>query len=221
MWQAIGQLLPIAVAAALSTVPITAMILILLSPKRSQSALPFLIGWVLGMVAVVVLCALGASAIPTGRGRQPDVALGVVEMLVGMGLILVAVVAWRRSRAQVSTQMPRWLRTMGALGGWAAFGVAFVLNLRPKAILLAVAAGLVLRGASLSVPQAAIAIAVYTAVAASTIAIPIVMTLAAPRRMEPRLIGARDWMASHHTVVSSIILVMIGIIAIGNGISRL
>ena len=53
MWQALGALLPIAVAVAVSSVPITVTILLLLSPNRSKTALPFLIGWVIGVMAVM------------------------------------------------------------------------------------------------------------------------------------------------------------------------
>ena len=41
MWQALGALLPIAVAVAFSSVPLTVTILILLSPNRGGAALPF------------------------------------------------------------------------------------------------------------------------------------------------------------------------------------
>ena len=41
MWQAVGHLLPIAVAVAVSSVPIMVVIMILLSPKRKLSALAF------------------------------------------------------------------------------------------------------------------------------------------------------------------------------------
>ncbi len=221
MWQVIGQLLPIAVAAAVSSVPIMAMILMLLSPRRSESAMPFLLGWVLGIAATVTLCALGSRAIPTSRGDRPDVALGIAEMIVGVAMLGVAVMSWRRARRQASLPMPRWLRTIGSLGGWSSFGVAVVLNLRPKGLLLALAAGLVLRGGALPLGDAVVAIVVYTGVAASTIAVPIVMTLMAPQRMEGRLIVVRDWMQSHHSAVSSTILVMIGALAIGNGLARM
>lgn len=221
MWQVIGQLLPIAVAAAVSSVPIMAMILILLSPRRAQSAVPFLLGWVLGIAATVSLCALGSRVIPTSRGDRPDVALGVAEMIVGVAMLGVAVAAWRRAGRQTSLPMPRWLRTIGSLGGWSAFGVAVLLNVRPKGLLLAFAAGLVLRGATLTIVDSAIAITVYTAIAASTIAVPIVMTLVSPARMEGRLVLTQEWLERHHTAVSSTILVMIGFIAIGNGLGRM
>lgn len=221
MWQVIGQLLPIAVAAAISSVPIMAMILVLLSPRRAQSAVPFLLGWVLGIAVTVSLCAVGTRVIPTSRGDRPDVALGVAETIVGVAMLAVAVASWRRARRQASLPMPRWLRTIGSLGSWSAFGVAVLLNVRPKGLLLALAAGLVLRGAALPLGDAVIAICVYTAVAASTIAVPIVMTLVAPARMEGRLVDARDWMQRHHTAVSSTILIMVGFLAIGNGLARM
>ena len=61
---ALGQLLPIAIAVAVSSVPITLTILILLSPRRNRVAIPFLIGWVVGMAVVVAISALGANALP-------------------------------------------------------------------------------------------------------------------------------------------------------------
>ena len=69
MWQALGGLLPIAVAVAFSSVPITVTILILLSPNRNRAALPFLLGWVTGVMAVVILFTLGASVLPEPRRR--------------------------------------------------------------------------------------------------------------------------------------------------------
>ncbi len=64
MWQALGGLLPIAVTVAFSSVPITVTILILLSPNRNRAALPFLVGWVIGVAAVIVFSTLFASTLP-------------------------------------------------------------------------------------------------------------------------------------------------------------
>ena len=58
MGTVLAQLIPVAAAAALSTVPITAMIFILLSERRSATALPFLSGWVIGTAAGLTLATL-------------------------------------------------------------------------------------------------------------------------------------------------------------------
>lgn len=222
MLQAIGQILPIALAVAISSVPIMATILILLSPKRAQSAVPFLVGWVLGIVTVVSICMAFAQLIPTSRSsRRPETVIGVAEILVGLGLIVTAIFAWRRARRNPETALPKWLNAVGSFGPWSSFGVAFALNVRPKGLLLAIAAGLALRADDLSLAEAAIAIAIYTLVGCSTVAVPIIVTLAGPERMEPRLVSAKEWIARNHGVITAIILVMIGVVIIGTGIGLL
>ncbi|PJJ62023.1 GAP family protein [Compostimonas suwonensis] len=221
MYQALGHILPIAVAVALSSVPIMATILILLSPKRGRSAVPYLIGWVLGLVVVVVLCALGAQAIPDPPPRQPQLVVGVVEIVIGLALVVFAVVSWRRSLHSPGGEIPKWLHAVGTFGALASFGVAFALNFRPKGLLLGVAAGLAVAEGSLDAGGATIVIVVYTAISASTVAAPIIVTLAAPRRMQPRLIVARDWITRNNRVVTALIMIMIGVVIIGSGLSRL
>ena len=93
MWQALGGLLPIAVAVALSTVPITVTTLILLSPNRNRAALPFLVGWVIGVAAVIILSALGATALPAPPRRGPDTVTAVLLMMVGLALAIAYAIA--------------------------------------------------------------------------------------------------------------------------------
>jgi NAD/NADP transhydrogenase beta subunit len=222
MAQAIGQLLPIALAVAISSVPIMATILILLSPRRAQSAVPFLIGWVLGIAIVVTICTLFAQLIPTARSsRRPETTIGIAEILVGLALVVIAIIAWRRARRNPSTAMPKWLNAVGSFGPWAAFGVAFALNVRPKGLLLAIAAGLALRAGHLSLGESAVAIAIYTLIGCSTVAVPIIVTLAAPKRMEPRLLSAKEWISRNNGVITALILVMVGFVIIGTGLGHL
>ena len=160
MLQAIGHILPIALAVAISSVPIMATIVILLSPKGTKTALPFLIGWVLGMAVIVTLCTLGAQVIPAPRSdRREATAIAVAEILVGIALVVVAIVEWRRARRHPSDALPKWLASVDKLGPWSAFGIAFALNVRPKGLLLAIAAGIAIRAANLSVGESAIVIA--------------------------------------------------------------
>ncbi|MDQ0893404.1 GAP family protein [Agromyces ramosus] len=222
MLSAIGQLLPLALAVAISSVPIMATILILLSPRRRQSAVPFLIGWVLGILVVVSLSALFAQVVPTARSpRRAETTIGTIEILIGVALVVIAVIAWRRARRNPTDAMPKWLNAVGTFGPWAAFGVAFALNVRPKGLLLAVAAGLVIRAEDLSLTESAVAILIYTVIGCSTVAIPIIVTLANPERMEPRLLSAKEWIGRNSGVVTALILILIGAVIIGTGVGRL
>ena len=222
MLQAIGHILPIALAVALSSVPLMATIVILLSEKREASAAPFLIGWVLGMAALVFICTISTQAVPTPRSsRQPDTAVGVGEMLVGAALIVIGIVSWRRARKNPVDSMPAWLDKLSSIGPWSAFGLGVALNIRPKEILLALAAGLAVRGAGLSGSEAAIVILVYTLIGASTVAVPVIATLIDAKGMEPRLLKMKEWLTRNNRVVTSIILLMVGVFIIGSGLARL
>lgn len=218
---AILHILPIAIAAAISSVPIMATIVILLSPARSRSAVPFLVGWVLGLAAVVTLCTVLAQWIPTPRStRRPDTVIGVAEIVIGLALLVVAAVSWVRGRRNPTDAMPKWLNRIDALGPWSAFSIALLLNVRPKALLLAIAAGLAVRAENLPIGLSAVVILIYTVIAASTVAVPIIMTLAAPHRMEPHLRAAQAWLARNASAVTSAILALIAVLIVVSGFAR-
>jgi hypothetical protein len=203
------RLLPIALGMALSTVPITATLLILLSPRRRVSSLPFLIGWLIGLTAVAIAFAEGALALPISPRRRKDTALAIAELVVGAGLIVVAVVAWLR-RARPREPRP-WLKRLESVGPLPAFGLAFLLTLRPKSLLLSAAAGLVLADQHLRPSEVAIAIGFYVVVSSCTIAVPIVWTMIAPDRMEHRLRAWQSWMTTNGPVITSAVVALIGV----------
>ena len=220
MWQALGALLPIAVAVAFSSVPLTVTILILLSPNRGRAALPFLIGWVIGVAAVITLSAVGVAALsqPLQRGR--DTAVAVLEIVLGVALIVLAVIYLRR-RPQNSTGLPRWLAAVESFGPLVSFAIAVLLGFRPKGLLLGVAAGLALSSASVRFDEAVLLIMIYTVIATSTVVVPIVASFVAPQRMEPKLISARDWLSANGRILTSTMMFMIGFVIVGVGLTNL
>ncbi|WP_157157005.1 GAP family protein [Diaminobutyricimonas sp. LJ205] len=219
--QAIVPILPIALADALSSVPIMASIFILLAPNRSRAALPFLVGWVVGIFVVVLLCTLLAQVVPTTRSpRRPDTVVAALEILLGVAIIGVAAWSWLRSRHQSRPTGANWLKKVDMLGPWSSLGLGLLLNLRPKGLLLAGAAGLSIRADAESTTSALLAVTIYTLIAASTVAAPVIATLAAPARMTPRLVRIKEWMSRHGEAVTSVILALIGAVIVVMGIAR-
>lgn len=82
---------------------------------------------------------------------------------------------------------------------WSSFGFGLVLNLRPKSILLSAAAAL----------------------SASTVAIPVIGAMVSPVKVEVWLQGARSWFGPNNRTVTILILLMIGVVIVGNGLTRL
>jgi threonine/homoserine/homoserine lactone efflux protein len=216
------HLVPLAVALAVSSVPIMVTIFILLSTSRSRAAMPFLIGWVLGIVLAVCLAALLSRAVPTARTeRHPDTAVGIVEIIVGVALLALALFGWFHPRAKAASATPGWLRSSTNMGPWTAVGLGLILNARPKSILLAIAAGLSLHADADQPAELIIGVLVYTIIAASTVAVPIIATTAAPARMEPQLVRAHDWLGRNGHVLTCVILALVGVFVVVMGIERL
>jgi hypothetical protein len=219
MGQVLAQLIPLALAAALSTVPITAAIFILLSERRGATAVPFLSGWVLSTAAGLTLVTLAAHAIP-GRPRQLNSLIGTLEILVGSALVVLGLVTLVRHTRPSTSQRPSWIEGIGSFGPLPAFGIGLALNVRPKALLLFAAASLAISGAHLNVPEILILIAVYTAIATSTVVAPTLATVFFPDRMEPRLVVARDWIGAHGAALTGVLMILIGVVIVGAGIGR-
>jgi hypothetical protein len=217
MGQVLAQLIPVAAAAALSSVPITATIFILLSERRGATALPFLSGCVLGTAAGVTLATLATQALP-GRPRRLDSLIDSLEILVGSALVVGGLITLVRHARTSPGRRPSWIEGIGSFGALPAFGIGLALNVRPKALLLFAAASLAISGAHLSVEDNLILIAVYTAIATSTVVAPTLATVLFPTRMEPRLVVARDWISAHGAAVTGVVMVLIGVVVIAAGI---
>ena len=143
---AIAIAIAIAIAMALSSVPITATIVILLSPQRRTSSLPFLAGWVLTLGVVPLAAAAGILAMPLSRRERSQFAAAAV-IVVGAALVIGAILTWRRSQTRASTLGGR-LERLGSYGPGASFGIAILMGL--------------------------LALALYVALSASTVAVPTV-----------------------------------------------
>jgi hypothetical protein len=219
---AVGQLLPVALAAALSTVPIMVLLIIMLSPRRKVAALPFVIGSLVGTFAVVLLATTITQALPSPRPREADQLLGVLELLLGVALVVLGVRGWvRRHGPRTARQLPGWASAaLDGIGGLRALGLGVIIEFRPKSLLLACVAGLQIHAA----PREASAVAllvIYVAIATSTMTVPLLLTLLAPKRMEPRLAAAAETLTEEGPLISAIVLMMVGVVVIGFGLQDL
>jgi hypothetical protein len=218
MGEAMLQLVPLALAAALSSVPITATIVILLSDGRGGSGLAFLTGTVLGTFAAVALATAASHALPR-RPRQHAAIVGKLEVVIGIAMVVLGIVTLARRNLAAGGGAPGWLEGMGSLGMLPVFGIGLALNLRPKAVLLVAAAGLAISAPRLAFNERLLLSLFYTAVATCTVVVPIAATIVFPQRMEPRLLWSKRWITAHSTVASATITILVGTLVIGIGLS--
>jgi hypothetical protein len=217
---AIGQILPLALGIAMSPSAIVAAVLMLLSPTARRTGVAFLFGWLLAILIVATVFTLLAGLIPTDSSSGSQPVIGVLKIVLGALLLLVAVRQWvRRPKPGSTPVMPKWMSAIDSMTPVKGFGLGLVLaTANPKDLLMGIGAGVAVGAASLSAGQSAIAILIFTIVAGSTVAIPVVAFLIAPGRMRRPLQNLRTWLVDNSVVITCLILLAIGVVLIGQGI---
>jgi hypothetical protein len=98
---------------------------------------------------------------------------------------------------------------------------AVLVVIRPDVLLICVPAGLAIGGSGLDVADDWMAAAFFVAIAASTVAIPILAYAAAGHRLDDAMARLKDWMDKHNAALMAGILVVIGLMVLYNGVHAL
>lgn len=220
MGQVIGEILPLALGVAISPIPIIAAILMLLSPRAKRLSLGFLIGWLLGIVVAAVVFTIVGSLITVADGNTSQPIAGVVKLVLGALLLLLAFNQWRkRPKPGETAALPKWMAAIDSMRPGQALGLAFALAaINPKNLMMAAAAGVDIGTAGLSIGGEILAVVVFVVVAACSVAIPVIAYLIAADRMRAPLERLREWLVANNTTVMAILLLVIGVVTIGKGI---
>jgi threonine/homoserine/homoserine lactone efflux protein len=219
--QSFVVLLPIGLAVALSSVPITAMLVFLGSTRARQSGPAFLIGYGLGLMVVTILFAVGVAALPPGRRGPQDTVVGTVEIILGAGLVAYGIwlIAHRRQRERPPGSGR--LKRLESLGPIPAAGVGLVLNIRPKSLVLAVAAGIALGASGFGTTGLVISFLVYIGLGLSTVIVPVIVYFRSSGKAAEEIARARRWITKNGHVVTVTVVLMLGAVLIGAGIATL
>ncbi|MBF4573952.1 GAP family protein [Herbiconiux sp. VKM Ac-1786] len=115
---------------------------------------------------------------------------------------------------------PAWMTRLTSLGPVPSLGVGFVLMLRPKNLLLTLAAGVAITAGGAPFGDQVVAVAVFVVLGISTLAVPILVALVDPARTLGPLRELRDWIARNSSTVTTVVLLVLGTVIIGSGLTR-
>ncbi|MGI5447772.1 GAP family protein [Streptomyces sp. CA-243310] len=217
MGELLGEVVPLALGIALSPVPVVPAVFLLFTPRPRVTAGSFLAGWTAGVLAVTVALALLAAVIEVHE-ETPTWASWTKAVL-GVLLLLLAVRQWR-SRAEKDT--PAWMRTLTDATPAKALRLGLLLSAaNPKVALLSAAAGLTVGSAEAGPTLAVTAVVVFTAVASSTVAIPLLLHIVMGERVLGPLGRARTWLEIHNRAVTAVVLSVIGVLLLVEGAAGL
>jgi threonine/homoserine/homoserine lactone efflux protein len=223
MNEVIGDLLPLAVGVAISPIPIIAIILMLLAPSPGGTSTGFLLGWVVGVVAATTVCTVLAATVGLDQDDGPSTAAAWTKIALGLLLLLLASRQWRsRPAPGEDAELPKWMAAIDGFTFAKAAGLGFVLSaVNPKNLLMCAAAGATIGAAAITTDDQVVAIIVFTVIAVSTVALPVLAYLVARQQMRKPLDELHVWLQRHNAAVMSVLLLVIGVALIGKGIGGL
>jgi hypothetical protein len=217
----IPSLVLFAVAGAISTVPVSITIMILLSPEPRRGALPFLIGSVAGSIAVVAFSAVGLQFLPVRPSLHKDEILTGLGLLIGVFLIAYAGYLFKHSSQTDSALVGKLKTRFQSARPWEFVVLGLGLKLRPKAILLAVTAGALISVREPPLLQGTLYVLAYAVVAQSAVVVPIAVWLHSPERAEVPLTAIYTWMQRKGRTIAAIATLTVGVFIIAYTIIQL
>jgi Sap, sulfolipid-1-addressing protein len=133
MGKAIGEILPYALGAAISVVPIIAIILMFVTPKAQTNGTSFAAGFVVGLAVICVVAVALAGRSNFSSGSGPTKTVSIIKLLLGL-LLVAAVRQWRaRPKPGETPKMPKWLESIDQFTPPRSFGIGLALSaINPK-----------------------------------------------------------------------------------------
>ena len=220
MSSVIGAILPLAIGIAVSPIPIIAAILMLLSPKAKATSVGFMLGWVIGILVSVTVFTLLSSVVPTDDASDSAPIRGVIQILLGAGLLFLAVRQWRsRPKPGEEPALPKWMSAIDTMTAGKGFGLGFLLAaVNPKNLLLGASAGVTIGTAALTTGSIVVVIVIFTLIASASVTIPVIAYLVASKRMAAPLESLRTWLVHNNATIMAVLLLVIGAVIIGKGL---
>lgn len=221
MLAVLADLLTLGIAITISPLAIVAVILMATSGKGRTNGTAFILGcYVFAIVFVGVLVLLGRSSGAEEPDSGPHITIDVIEILLGLFLLALAVMSWRK-RSHEGT--PKWMDSLDGLTVWKAFLVGILISgpLSPKDLPLLIAAGGRISQATLPAEEVIAVVLIFGIIGITAVSIPWLISVISPSKVEVRLTGMRTWLVSNHAVIMTVLFVILGFKLIGAGIADL
>lgn len=221
--EVVGELLPLATGVAISPLPIIAVILVLLTPRAGATGGGFLLGWVGGIVTAVVAFGSLAEITGLGAGGAPPPAVSWLKLALGVMLLVFAAYQRHTELGEGDEpQLPGWMAAIDSFGPAKAVGLGMILAVaNPKNLALMLAAGVTTSGAGLLPAENVVAGAVFTVIAASTVAGPVLGYLVVKDRMAELLAKLKARLIRDNKTIMTVVLVVLSFVLIGKGLGGL
>jgi hypothetical protein len=183
----------------------------------------FVLGWIAGLALAGTAILLLAGQANASDGGEPATWVGVLKLMLGLGLLALAVKQWRGRPADSEVaELPSWMQKIDGFAPGRALALAVALAaVNPKNLLLTVGAATTIAHAGIEAGEQAVALGVFILVASLGIGAPVAIYFALGEKSASLLGGLKDWMAHKNAAIMTVLLLVLGAKLLGDGITAL
>lgn len=221
-------------AVALAGVPVVVLAFVLASSRPAPVGLGFAGGWALGLAAALgVVVAVSDVAVAVsdaadgaagadgldGAGTPSSTVLAWVRIVAGIALLVLAARSWQ---ARGTAKQPGWMK---GVGGWSA-RQAFVTGLglgalNPKNLAIIASGASSLLAATVAPADQVPAVILFALVGSVGVAGPAIYRVAGGEGAGRALARGDAWLQARASVLSAVVLAVLGVIVLVNGVTAL
>lgn len=237
MGSLLASLTPFALGTLFSPLAVIAMIAVLLSHRPGPNGSGFLAGWVVAVLAVLLVSLAIAGSFSVHHPSDPPRWVPVVRLVIGT--VLIASGAWMLARghrrvkamavargpgelADAAPQLPGWLKSVENFTPWRCVLLGFALcAVNPVDLSCIVGAGLDLRLSQVPAVAKVTAGLLFVIVSVLPAAAPFALYAVKRAAATPTLKRLRSWIAAHNGTLTAVMVFAIGILQLVKGIAEL
>ncbi len=224
MGRALGDILPLAIAAAIRPATIVAVILLLGTPRARTNGLSFTAGYLAAtaILATILLLVADLTGAVSDSGA-PATWVGILTLVIGVLFLALALLVWT-SRDTISRHpaTEKWMSNLDGLSARQSLGIGAADGIaNGKNLLLTMTAAALIAQAGIRPIEQIIAVAVFVAIAGICVLAPLAVYLVAGERAQPVLGRLRVWLVEHTPAIMSTLFLIIGVSLIGDAIDDL
>lgn len=221
MRQAIGEVLPLAVAAAISPFPIIGVVLMLGTARARVNGAMFIAGWLTGLAVVGAIgLTIGGAAGSSDNGSASS-GTNVLDIALGAVLLVFAARQWRKRPKAGEEEAPRkWMGSVEHFSARQAATTGIVLSaVNPKNLILTFAAATSIAATNLPGTDQVAAFVIYALIATIGVATPVVLYFTMGARAAAILDDLQAWLGHNNATIMAVIFAVIGAKVLGQGIA--
>ena len=224
MGDVIGEIIPLALAIAISPIPIIAVILLLFTDHPKPNAGAFVVGFYLGVAAFLgIMIAIASSQDLSNSGSGASTGSFWIKILLGC---LLFVGAYRqlqkRPGPDAEPEQPKWMAGIATFTAGKSFTTGLVVGaVNPKNIVVSLGAAMTISTAALGAGEDVATVVVYALVGSAGVAAPLLVAITLGDRSSAVLDSWKAWLTQNNAVVMAVLFAVIGGVLIGKGVSGL